>query len=730
MRKLIILRGTMGCGKSSFIQDNDLDRFTLSADKIRLLFNAPELTTSYTEMIPQFNNKKVWDFLYQLLEERMKKGEFTIIDAVHAKKEDVMLYKKLAEKYRYRIYVIDFTKIPIEEVYKRNQNRASYKIVPKKAIDRVYKIFAKEELPNSFQIVPPEKWNTILNVEPKDFNQFKNIHIFGDIHGCFTTLKEYFEKNPFCEKDAYIFIGDYFDRGIENTNTFLFLKEFMKKENTFFLVGNHEDKLYKYACDDAFVLDYDITNTIQEFEKNKITKKEIRGFIKHLSQMIYLSFRGKTYIINHGGIPYFPSSPLDYYSTNSFIYGTDDYTCNIDEVYHTYMEKQANKIYQVHGHRNYHKIDIDTYLYSYNLEGDIEHGGSLRILNLNNDSTLSYTTLKNTIYNKNLIEETNVYHLLQTLRNNKYIYEKDLGNSISSFNFTKEAFYHKIWNSVTIHARGLFIDTHCNKIIARSYDKFFKLEERKETTREELKQHLTFPVQVYIKYNGFLGILSQKNGEFFFATKTTNTGDYVEYFKTIFYKTFTKQKIDVIRKKLIEENATMIFEVIDPIHDPHIIKYKSEKLILLDIIYNQTTFKKMKYSDLEMFAKNNKIEVKKLYCVINTIYEFFPLIERIKEKNYTVDDAFIEGFVLEDDKLFMLKVKSMYYEEWKYLRNRMENAILNNNFTSKGKFPSEDSFMSYLEKKYKNQQIKEKNSNIIQERELFLKEIESTFLCK
>ncbi len=78
----------------------------------------------------------------------------------------------------------------------------------------------------------------------------------------------------------------------------------------------------------------------------------------------------------------------------------------------------------------------------------------------------------------------------------------------------------------------------------------------------------------------------------------------------------------------------------------------------------------------------------------------------------------------------MLKVKSVYYEEWKYLRNRMEFAILNNNFTSKGKVPLEDTFMAYLEKKYKNKQIEGKNQSIIQEREQFLKEIKKNLSCQ
>ena len=47
MRKLVILRGTMGCGKSTFIKEHNLERFTLSSDNIRLMFNAPEMNMNY-----------------------------------------------------------------------------------------------------------------------------------------------------------------------------------------------------------------------------------------------------------------------------------------------------------------------------------------------------------------------------------------------------------------------------------------------------------------------------------------------------------------------------------------------------------------------------------------------------------------------------------------------------------------------------------------------------------
>jgi len=149
LRKLIILRGAMGAGKSTFIKENHLENYTLCPDTFRLFLRAPEMTSEYTEKIPQYDNQKVWSLLYYFLEERMKKGEFTIIDAVHAYKEDFSMYKKLAEKYRYRTFVIDFTKIPIEEVLKRNQTREGYKMVfYKKSVQSLRKRRNTEKLSN------------------------------------------------------------------------------------------------------------------------------------------------------------------------------------------------------------------------------------------------------------------------------------------------------------------------------------------------------------------------------------------------------------------------------------------------------------------------------------------------------------------------------------------------------------------------------------------------------
>ena len=55
MRVLLLLRGSAGCGKSTWIEQNGLKPYTLSADDIRLLCQSPVLQVDGTRGISQNN---------------------------------------------------------------------------------------------------------------------------------------------------------------------------------------------------------------------------------------------------------------------------------------------------------------------------------------------------------------------------------------------------------------------------------------------------------------------------------------------------------------------------------------------------------------------------------------------------------------------------------------------------------------------------------------------------
>lgn len=678
MRSLVILRGSPGSGKSTWIKKMKLENYCLCADDLRMLTSSPRLDVNKNqEYINQKNDGYVWQLLMELLEKRMQQGEFVIVDATHSRQSDFSKYNSLCERYRYRKYYVSFADISIEQCKLQNAQREQYKRVPEQVIDKMYSRLATQGKTSGWNEVDRNNFYQEIGMKLFNFDKYNKIHVFGDIHGCFEPLKEYFEKYPYNENDMYIFCGDYIDRGIQNKETLEYLIEFSKKNNTLFLEGNHETWLNHYSLDETENIK---SKTFLKKTMNEIIdidKKEIRMFYRKIGQIAYFEYDNKKYLISHGGVSYLPNE-LQLISTDQFIHGVGDYSVNIDEEW----AKNENDIIQIHGHRNTFEID-DVDKKSYNLEGKVEFGGYLKVLQLEHNQNPNMIKIKNNVFAK--LEEVNEFNecrakinsnfsILDQLKNSKNIRENKLSNNISSFNFTREAFYHKRWDELTCKARGLFINTETEKIVARGYEKFFNINETRETKFEHLlvkfkNKHII----CFKKENGFLGLLSLVNDELFFASKSTNEGDYVNYFKNIFYKSGINE--ENLKSYLKEHDVTLLFEVIDIDNDPHIIEYSKSQIILLDIIHNEYEFKKEPYEEVVNLATLIGCYSKTIYKEFDNIKEFHKwYLETTDENNFSHTD--IEGVVVECDD-YMTKLKFPYYNFWKFMR-RLIDIVKNN----------------------------------------------------
>ena len=172
MRNLVVLRGCSRTGKSTWIKENGLEPYTLSPDNIRMMASAPVLTTEGTDMtISQENETYVWSLLFELLENRMKNGDFTIIDATHSRSTDFSRYNDLCSTYRYRKYVVSFTDIPKEVCIERNHNRDAYKRVPDNVIEKMYARFATQNKTSGWVDVPRDKFWEVFSNKVYDFNE-------------------------------------------------------------------------------------------------------------------------------------------------------------------------------------------------------------------------------------------------------------------------------------------------------------------------------------------------------------------------------------------------------------------------------------------------------------------------------------------------------------------------------------------------------------------------------
>ena len=161
MRILLLLRGAPGCGKSTWIEQQGLKKYTLSADDIRLLCQSPVMLADGTEGISQSNDSTVWKTLFSILEIRMQRGDFTVIDATNSKSSEMNRYKEMCETYRYRIYCVDFTDVPIEEVRRRNAERETFKKVPEEVIDNMYSRFRTQKIPSGIKVLRPDELDNI-----------------------------------------------------------------------------------------------------------------------------------------------------------------------------------------------------------------------------------------------------------------------------------------------------------------------------------------------------------------------------------------------------------------------------------------------------------------------------------------------------------------------------------------------------------------------------------------
>ena len=677
MRTLLLLRGTQASGKSTWVTENNLEPYTLSADKIRLNIANPVLNEDGSIEISQKYNKLTWELLYKYLEMRMENGDFTIIDATHSDIKLMNKYRDLANTYKYTIYYLEFD-TPLEECLKRNRERVGYKYVPEKVIERTWEtIKNKEKLSSVFKKI--NSIDEIINFYTADVNEYKKVIIIGDIHSCTEPLKEVLKD--FSEEDLYVFVGDYFDRGIQAVETFKIMLDLLEKSNVILVEGNHENNSVKKFINDEekYTKSFDETTLqplLKEFKLDYI-KSSLKKIYKRLRQCFAFEFRGKKFLCTHGGLPLVPKLAL--ISAREMIKGVGKYETEIGEIYsENYKKGLCQDFIQVHGHRG-----INDGEYSYCLEGRVEFGGELKILTIDNDGNIEKYGIKNDVYNRGLklpmsgvtekVEKFNTANeLINEMIGHKFITVKECDYNLISLNFNREAFNKKKWNDLTIKARGLFVDRDSGEVKIRSYNKFFNFGER-HVNLGYLHKYATYPIRVFKKYNGFLGLASVIDGNIVLASKSVTSGKYKDIFQSIWDKVEDSVK-ELLKQTMIENNCTAVFEVVSPKYDPHIIKYDKEHLYLLDFIENKLDIDTHNI-DLE-FSENlmKKVEFSSIILtkkeLITKLENYNELYNFLDEKAKSLEE--FEGYVLCDNSGLMFKFKLPYYMLWKERRTWLE----------------------------------------------------------
>lgn len=673
---LYVLVGIQGSGKSYLIENNNLIPFTISRDKLRELFLSPVLNNNGNMGLSNAHENEINNIFNSVLDSRLKSGSPLIIDGTNLRQEQFKNYRNIANKYGYHVQYIDFGIKDYDFYIKRNNQREEYKRLREDIIKRSYENRKKLNF-NNEDVITPEEFIKNIKQTPseliEDLSNYNNLVVFGDIHGCYTALNEYFEQNKIDKNTFYVFLGDYVDRGLEDLEMISFINEHIDKENFLFLKGNHEEN-----------------PTNKNLHKDEL----FQSIYKKLEEVVYLRYNNQNIICSHGGLSCMPKYPklLGKAENNK---GSGEYSLNIDQIF---TENETNWV-QIHGHRNYHNLPILASERSINLEGNVEYGENLRIVKFEKGPKLipEPIYIKNNVYKKGILkmgeiellmnnDDEEITHqnnldIINKMKENKdFIREKvsETKPHISAFNFTQKAFYNSkiaFLDQLVCHARGLFVNNETGEIISRGFEKFFNIGELDRSSLENIEKTYTPPFTLYKKENGFFGTVGydEKSDELILTTKSTVEGDFYNYFHDIFEKQFSDSEKNKLKRYAQKYNINYIFEVNDPINDPHIIKYEEPHLVLLDIVKRDFNFKNVKYKSLVDFSKQFKnLKVKQQYVVFKDYKTFEGFYNSVMNGKNKID---FEGFVVEDANLNKVKIKVPYYASWKFLRGAKNNYI-------------------------------------------------------
>jgi hypothetical protein len=630
------------------------------------MFSHPISTINGRTTINGGKNSEVINLFHRALESRMFEGAFTVVDAMHSMERDFTKYRKLCDKYGYRLFVKDFRKkFSLEEVKTKNNIRP-LNYIPEESLIKVYENQYTGPIKSATYINSMYDLSFSRGIRYYDANNYKSVFYIGDIHGCIDALNEFLD-NHYTKESLYVFTGDYIDRGPNSSEVVRILNNLYNNGNVELLEGNHERWLRFWANGNEEAInskDFRETTVHQLEYKDpltghaNLTKKEARSFCNKLTIISSINFRDNDIFASHGGVNKISGCHPAYncFSADHYIKGVGDYR-DLDEVYNT---RPADADFIIHGHRNLNdKFVTGPY---FNLEGGVEGGGDLRVIEFTENGVQPCFIKSH--YNRHLIGDS----VVKRFRSTDLVKETVLDDHLSSFNFSREAFTSKSWNNIVVKARGIFINTLDNSVMARSYDKFYNINEMPETSIESIK-NLSYPIEAYEKANGYLGIVSwdKVKDELLVASKSTNRGKHSEWLGELLHESVNIYKLG---KYLKRENVSAVFEVILPEEDPHIIEYQSKELVLLDIIPNSFKFSTRDQSERvnlisEIHIGKSTLRVKQK---IGEYPDFESLMRDLKSGGFNN----IEGLVFTDSNGFSFKYKSPYYNALKCFRGHLE----------------------------------------------------------
>ena len=133
-------------------------------------------------------------------------------------------------------------------------------------------------------------------------DDYSNIYVVGDIHACYTQLKDKLKEVGFnYNTDLLIAVGDLIDRGNENEKCIGLLNEHWFTS----IKGNHEDFCYKGMMDDHIKFYHRMPNNGGGwfYELPEQVMEAIGRLLNQLPVLLEVKYKGKKFGFVHADLP-------------------------------------------------------------------------------------------------------------------------------------------------------------------------------------------------------------------------------------------------------------------------------------------------------------------------------------------------------------------------------------------------------------------------------------------
>ncbi len=309
---LVAMVGATSSGKTTFANTKFRPTEVLSSDFFRAMISDDE------------NNQNVsheaFDLLFYAAKKRLELMKLTVIDATNLQQSARKQIIDLAREQNVHSVAIVLNlpeKILMERNNARenrgfpervirnhcNDLRRSIRNLKREGFRYVYVLNSTEDIENA-EIVRTKLWNN-----KKD--EHGPFDIIGDIHGCFSELKELLAKLGYTENEngvpvhpdgrKAVFLGDFCDRGPDNIGVLKLVMNMIKLGNALAVAGNHDVKLVKYLKGKKLQLTYGLDRTADELSRqSEDFRKEVHDFMDGLISH-YVLDNGKL-VVSHAGI--------------------------------------------------------------------------------------------------------------------------------------------------------------------------------------------------------------------------------------------------------------------------------------------------------------------------------------------------------------------------------------------------------------------------------------------